>query len=322
MIEELLRELREDSYVSGEKLCEKLGVSRVAIWKTVAKLKRLGYVIEAKPKQGYKLVKRPNIPYSWEVKRCLGEVEVVGKEVKYFESVSSTQEVVKNEALGGAKEGLVVIASEQHRGKGRLGRPWFSPRGGLWMSVLLRPDVPPIKAPLLTLMAAACIADVLEESYNVKASIKWPNDVMVNGKKIAGVLAEADIEMDRVNYVALGIGVNANISISLMPDDLKPLATSLANILGKEVNLAELACKLIKALDKQYGEYKLKRFPLLLERWKSKLLGLGQRALVKTAYEEVEGLALDVDEDGALIMKKTDGSTIKVYSGDLVLLRL
>ena len=321
MIEELLRELREDSYVSGEKLCERLGVSRVAVWKAIAKLRRLGYVIEAKPKQGYKLVKRPNIPYPWEVKRRLGDVTVIGREVKYFESISSTQEAVKEEALKGASEGLVVIASEQRKGKGRLGRPWFSPRGGLWMSVLLRPDVPPIKAPLLTLMAAACIADSLEE-YGVKASIKWPNDVMINGKKIAGVLAEADIEMDRVNYVALGLGVNVNVPVNLMPDELKPLATSMSELLGKEVDLAEFACKLIKALDRQYEDYRLKRFPLLLERWKSKLLGLGQRVLVKTAYEEVEGLALDVDEDGALFIRKSDGSTIKVYSGDLILLKL
>jgi len=321
LIEELLRELREDSYVSGEKLCERLGVSRVAVWKAIAKLRRLGYVIEAKPKQGYKLVKRPNIPYPWEVKRRLGDVTVIGREVKYFESISSTQEAVKEEALKGASEGLVVIASEQRKGKGRLGRPWFSPRGGLWMSVLLRPDVPPIKAPLLTLMAAACIADSLEE-YGVKASIKWPNDVMINGKKIAGVLAEADIEMDRVNYVALGLGVNVNVPVNLMPDELKPLATSMSELLGKEVDLAEFACKLIKALDRQYEDYRLKRFPLLLERWKSKLLGLGQRVLVKTAYEEVEGLALDVDEDGALFIRKSDGSTIKVYSGDLILLKL
>ncbi|RLE50328.1 MAG: biotin--[acetyl-CoA-carboxylase] ligase [Candidatus Methanomethylicota archaeon] len=321
MIEELLRELREDSYVSGEKLCKRLGVSRVAVWKAIAKLKRLGYVIEAKPKQGYKLVKRPNIPYPWEVKRCLGDVTVIGREVKYFESISSTQEAVKEEALKGASEGLVIIASEQRKGKGRLGRPWFSPRGGLWMSVLLRPDVPPIKAPLLTLMAAACIADSLEE-YGVKASIKWPNDVMINGRKIAGVLAEADIEMDRVNYVALGLGVNVNVPVNLMPDELKPLATSMSELLRKEVDLAEFACKLIKALDRQYEDYRLKRFPLLLERWKSKLLGLGQRVLVKTAYEEVEGLALDVDEDGALFIRKSDGSTIKVYSGDLILLKL
>lgn len=321
MLEELLKILSEDRYVSGERLSEGLGVSRVAVWKAIKRLEQLGYAVEAKPKVGYRLLARPNIPYPWEIKRRLTGAGIIGREIKYYDRLDSTQEVVKELAKEGAEEGLVVIAREQLRGRGRMGRVWFSPPGGLWMSMLLRPKVPPAKAPLLTLMAASSVSEALWRAYGVVGRIKWPNDVLVNGRKICGVLAEVEAEVDRVNYVALGIGVNLNVPLNSLPEKVRAEATSLQEVLGKEVDVVDFACKLLTLINAQYLEYLSRRFSNLIESWRSKLIGLGKEVLIKTVDGEIAGLAEDVDEDGALLVKVGSGDVVKVYSGDLTVLK-
>ncbi|MCD1294231.1 biotin--[acetyl-CoA-carboxylase] ligase [Methanocella sp. CWC-04] len=307
--EEILQVLREkNDYVSGEYLAESLGVTRTAIWKQIHTLIKEGYVIDSQQNKGYRLVGVPDRLYASEVKYGL-QTKLLGKRVVHFNVTTSTNIVARQMAEEGVEEGTVIVAETQTRGKGRLGRKFITKGGGVWMSVILKPNIDPMHASSITLMAAVSVTKALR-GMGLEAVIKWPNDVFVNGKKICGILTEMSAETDIVNFIILGIGVNVNNDIPL------ETATTMKAELGKEVSRVRFIQALLEELEEDYLTFKEKGFTPILWNWRRFSDTLGRPVEVSCQDEKIRGVAQDVDEDGSLIVKLTDGTVKKIVSGD------
>jgi BirA family biotin operon repressor/biotin-[acetyl-CoA-carboxylase] ligase len=242
-----------------------------------------------------------------------------GKRVFFRREVNSTSEWAKELAKIGAEEGTVTVAQTQMAGRGRLEREWISPRGGLWFSIVLRPDQKAHEAVKLVFVGSLAVAEVLHEKYGMRTETKWPNDVLVNGKKICGILAEMNTKCENVNYAILGVGINANFCAEdVLSESVKTTATSIQNELGKKIRLESLLKALLEKMESIYDTYMGAGFTSLLERWKRHAAFLGHRVVVTNQNEELKGLALNVDLEGALILKLEDGTTRRILVGDLV----
>jgi len=244
----------------------------------------------------------------------------LGRSVLFSCEVGSTNEWAKELATYGAQEGTVVIAETQTRGRGRLGRGWVSPIGGLWFSLILRPNLRPVEAAKLTFVAGLAVAKVLREMFGLKVETKWPNDVLVNGKKICGILTEMNTTGETVNFVVVGVGVNANFDVEkVFPEELIRVTTSLENELGRKVRLEKLFTGLLETIENLYELYIRKGFNPILEEWKGYAGFLGRRVEVTSPTEKLSGLALDVDRDGALVIRLKDERIRRVFVGDVSL---
>jgi BirA family biotin operon repressor/biotin-[acetyl-CoA-carboxylase] ligase len=244
----------------------------------------------------------------------------LGRSVFFSSVVGSTNEWAKELAAYGAAEGTVAVAETQTCGRGRLGREWFSPGGGLWFSVVLRPELKPVEAVGLVFVSGLAVADVLRELYGLKSETKWPNDVLVNGRKVCGILTEMNTIGEKVNYVIVGIGVNANFDVEkVFPEELRVIATSLENELGRKVRLEELFKALLEKLENFYELFMKEGFDPILKEWKKYAGFLGCQVEVASGIEKWVGLALDVENDGALIMRLEDGTVKRVFVGDATL---
>ncbi len=290
------------SPVSGEELSKKLGVSRVAVWKHIQTLKKLGYGIESNS-LGYRLLNRPDLLLPEE----LGDL---GIKVYHFQELPSTMDVARKLAQKG--ETALVIAETQTHGKGRLGRNWHSDKGGIYFSLILRPHVYPASAHLLCLMTAICVAKAIRHLYGLKAKLKWPNDVLIGGKKVCGILAEMEAEMDMVKYINLGVGINANNNISYYANT----AVSLKELLSKEVNRKALLIEVLNQIKYHLGQPEEK----LTQLWTQLSDTLGKKVRVIAPRQIFEGEAISLDTDGALIVKTAQGIK-KVVAGDCIHLR-
>jgi BirA family biotin operon repressor/biotin-[acetyl-CoA-carboxylase] ligase len=312
--EEILRVLRaRDDYVSGERIAELLGVSRSAVWKHVQALGREGYGIESHQHRGYHLVSVPDRLYPFEVRNGL-QTELIGRKVVHFNLTTSTNAVARQMADEGIEEGTVVVAESQTRGKGRLGRKWITKPGGVWMSVVLRPRIDPAHAASITLLAAVSVAKALR-GEGAEAVIKWPNDVLVNGKKICGILTEMSAETDAVSFVVLGIGVNVNNPVPL------ETATTLKAELGRKVDRVRLVQAMLEQLEEDYLTFKTQGFTPILWEWRRYSDTLGRPVEVSHQDEVIRGIAQDVADDGSLIVQLGDGTQRKIVSGDCVHLK-
>lgn len=303
----ILQALREwGGYVSGQTLSEQLGISRVSIWKHIRSLKEAGYSIAVSPK-GYKLLSSPDLllPYEFPDRE---------EKIQYFGEIGSTMEAARELAKKGAKEGTIVIAEAQSRGRGRLSREWVSPKGGIYFTLILRPAISPAYAPRVNLMAAVAVAATIRKLYGLRAEVKWPNDVLIEGKKVCGILAEMGAEMDVVNFVNVGIGINANSSIA----QFEKAATSLKDVLGREISRKEFLSVLLVEIERWL---QLLMKADLLEEWKRLSATLNRDVRIMSLGEEVVGRVVDIDERGALILKNKDGSLVTVLVGDCVHLR-
>jgi BirA family transcriptional regulator, biotin operon repressor / biotin---[acetyl-CoA-carboxylase] ligase len=304
---QILKALREcGGCLSGETLSHQLDTSRVSIWKHIRGLKEDGYVIEASPR-GYRLVSSPDL-----LLPC--EFPDLEQRIHYFPEIGSTMDAARELARNGATEGTIVIAEAQTRGRGRLSREWVSPEGGIYFTLVLRPNISPAYAPRINLMAAVAVAATIRKLFRAKAELKWPNDVLIAGRKVCGILAEMDAETDAVNFVNVGIGINANNSIARF----EKTATSLKDALGREISRKEFLSALLPEVEQ--------RLPLLmnadlLEEWKRLSATLNREVRVMSLGEEVIGRAVDVDATGALVVKGKDGSLRTVLVGDCVHLR-
>lgn len=293
-------------YLSGQTLSHRLGVSRVAIWKHIRTLTEDGYVIQASPR-GYKLISSPDLLFPYE----FPDLE---ERIHYFPEIGSTMDVARDLAKKGALEGTIVIAETQTFGSGRLSREWISPQGGIYFTNILRPRVTPAYAPRINLMAAVAVAATIRKLFGLDTQLKWPNDVLIAGKKVCGILAEMNAEMDVVNFVNVGIGINANNSVTRF----EKTATSLKNVLGRGISRKELLSALIGEIER--------RWPLLLKadllrEWKELSATLNKEVRVVSLGEELTGQAVDIDSTGALILKDRNGSLNTVLAGDCVHLR-
>ena len=312
---EVLRK-RAPEPVSGEELSALLEVSRTAIWKHIQVLKNSGYIIDSVPKKGYILQSAPDRLRPEEVVTRL-ETKWLGHSINYDESVTSTNEVAKKLANAGCEDGLVCIAEEQVGGKGRLARVGFSPYAhGIWFSVVLKPPFMPSEASKCTLLAAVAVVRAINEYTGVKAGIKWPNDILIDGKKMVGILTEMNAEFGHINYIVIGTGININVPKESLSDDLKDVVASLADVTTKKINRAELLALILKNMEEFYELAITEGFGPILDEWRWWSTTLGKEVKVVAPNETYIGKALDIDEDGLLIVER-GGEKVKVIAGDV-----
>ncbi|WP_052218623.1 biotin--[acetyl-CoA-carboxylase] ligase [Thermincola ferriacetica] len=319
MKDEILNLLKksERSFLSGEEISSRLQVSRTAVWKHIQALREDGYTIESRSKVGYRLVTVPDRLYPGEITAGL-KTRVIGSRIVHFDTIGSTNDKGKELAANGAPEGLVIVAEEQTTGRGRLGRTWSSPKGrGIWMSVILRPEINPMDAPKLTLLTAVALARTFDSYPGIQPGIKWPNDVFIKGKKIAGVLTEMNAELERINYVVVGIGVNVNTSRAELPPEIENIATSLYIETGKSWSRKDFLTKLLEELEALYLSFKMGEYAAVVEEWKKYSVTLNKKIKVTSPGVALEGTAVDLDDDGALIVRTRDGSLKRVVAGEI-----
>jgi BirA family transcriptional regulator, biotin operon repressor / biotin---[acetyl-CoA-carboxylase] ligase len=306
---------KNEQFISGEEISKQLNCSRTAIWKHIKDLRMHGYTIESMPKKGYRILAKPDRISKDEIMYDL-HTERLGKEIAYFETLPSTQVIAHKMALEGAPEGCLVIAEEQANGKGRLGRAWHSPKGtGIWMSLILRPNIPPQQAPQLTLLAAVSVVQAITRVTGLNSEIKWPNDVLIKGKKVVGILTELQAESDRVNSVIIGMGINVNTDY--FPTEISNTATSLKLQADKEVNRASLVKAILEEMEKLYDAYLKEGFPIIKLLWESYASSLGKMITARTLKGQLYGLAKGIALDGALILEDESGHTHYIYSADI-----
>ena len=317
MREDIFNFLREhqNEFVSGQQISEQLGVSRTAVWKHIRALKQKGYVIESYTKKGYCLREAPELLSPEVLEKGLTSSEF-GQHIVYRERVDSTNNVAKQMADDGAPEGTVVIAEEQTGGRGRLSRSFHSPFAkGLWFSVILRPAIPPMEVSKMTLLAAVALARSLRAHGLSDCGIKWPNDILIHGRKMVGILTELNGSAEKVNYIIMGIGVNTGITEGDLPEDLKDIVTSFA-MEGVAVHRAELLQTILSELAQLYHTVCQEGFAPILAQWRILSCMLGQKVSVGSVNRSFTGTAADIDDDGNLIVE-TEGGMEKVMAGDV-----
>lgn len=320
MTGDILKFLREKKYVSGEVLAKKLSISRVAIWKQIQRLKDTGYKIISDQNLGYCLISRPDLLLPQEIQRGLS-TNYIGKEIYYFLELKSTNIIAKEKALHRAEgigEGTLIIAERQSAGKGRLGRKWFSPAGGIWLSVILYPQLSPSYISRITLMTAVAAVKAIKICTQIKSQIKWPNDILINEKKVCGILTEMSAELDIINWVVVGIGINVNIDHREFPEDIQENTISLKEGSGKEVLRVKLVQTFLQEFEKYYEILKRREFSSILKEWKLYSHTLGRKIRVDTGEKIITGEAVDINEEGALILKKEDGELVEILSGTII----
>jgi len=306
-----------DSYVSGEELSGVFGISRTAIWKHIEKLRAEGYEIIASPHLGYRLISVPDRLSEIEL-RCELKTQVIGKKIYSYKEISSTNDTANSLAASGEKEGTVIIAEYQSRGRGRLGRKWISPREkGAYLSIILRPDILPREVSLITLCSSLAVAKTIREQIGLAAFIKWPNDILINQKKTCGILTELNGETDKINFVIVGIGININTKRELLPEG----ATSLSVEKGEEISRLKFVKALLENLDKYYKIFNSGKIECIIKEYKKLSVVLDKPVQINYHNQLISGHVVDVDKEGALILRMDSGFNKRVLAGDVVMLR-
>lgn len=306
--------------VSGAQLAEQLAISRAAIWARIEELRRVGFNIEAGPHFGYRLVDEPDALLADDLLSRLGATQVIGRDIQVFEQTTSTNDVVEKLARDGVREGVVVFAESQTKGRGRLGRAWMSPaHKGLWFSILLRPILHPQETTQLTVISATALRRAIKKVTGLAAEIKWPNDLLLNGKKTAGILTEMSAELDRVRHVILGIGVDVNLDAAGFPTELRKIATSLKIESGSPICRAELAVEILRELDLDYARICAGKFSEVADEWEAACVTIGKNVTVHMGERQFRGRAESLDDDGALLIRTEHGHLERVIGGDVML---
>jgi len=303
-------------YLSGEELSSKLKISRQAFWKHIGKLTDKGYGIIASPHLGYKLESCPDKFYPWEIQHSLN-TRFIGKKIQYEEVTDSTQNLAWQLGLKGAPEGTVVFAETQKKGKGRLARQWVSPRGGIYFSLILKPNFLLIQeVPQITLLIALGCLYGIRKATGVECSVKWPNDIYLKEKKMGGILCEINAEADKIHFVVAGIGININSK------DLPSQATSLFLNLKKKSSRVNVAKRILEEIEICYRQAEREGFSNLLKEWGQFCSLWGKRVKVKVFNKRIEGEAVGIDEKGYLLLRKNNGLLEKISAGDVTKLTL
>ena len=313
---EILKLLKEsDGYISGQELCQRFGVSRTAVWKVIRQLEEEGYRIEAVRNKGYHFLDSCDIMTKTEIESCIkGRF---GRNVEFYESIESTNIRAKRLAEDGAEDGTIVVADAQNAGRGRRGRTWVSPAGtNIFMSLILRPDILPASASMLTLVAALAVGDGIHKTTGMAPVIKWPNDIVLSGKKVCGILTEMSAELEGIHYVVVGIGINVNMEE--IPVDVRDMATSLLLETGKKVARSQLIAAVLEAFEHYYDEFisqgDLSR---LIDVYNSNMVNAGKEVRILNPTGEYTGQALGINKKGELLVKMPDGEVRHVISGEV-----
>ena len=311
----------DSEYLSGEDLSDVLKISRVAVWKHIKKIQSLGYKIESKQKLGYRLISETEKLLPWEITKDL-KTKTVGKRVYYFEEIDSTQNFAEQIALDGKENGTIVVAEKQTAGKGRLDRKWTSPKGGIWFSLIIHPKFDVSTSTLVPIAGAVALAKAIKNTLNIDVSVKWPNDITLNGKKVAGMLVDASFQANNIDYLILGIGINFDIDAKKIEKRLSKSANFYGvNSLRKKddntppkILLKEFLVQFEKILMQLNKGEKAK----IVKEWTKKADKIGKKISINTSDGKISGVAQGIDKDGALKLKTSKGIK-KIFVGDVVL---
>ena len=309
----------QDTWVSGETISNKTEVSRSAIWKHIRQLRKEGYILDSSPKKGYRLLQAPDLLLPGEIRDGL-TTRVFGREnIYHFKQIGSTNFEARDYAEKGAPEGTLILAENQTEGRGRKGRTWFSPSlGGIYVSLILRPNLSPVESPKITLLTAVALVEALSSVTQLEIRIKWPNDLLIQGKKLAGILTEMRTEVDAVNYIVVGIGINVNTED--FPDPIRETATSLSIEAGKTFSRVAILREFLRCFETHYEFFLDRGFEPVLKRWKELSDIIGKRVKVEMVDRTLTGTVRNVDRDGVLILKDEKGRSQRIFSGDVTLI--
>lgn len=317
MKEEILRLLRSaDGYISGQELCNRFGVSRTAVWKAINQLKEAGYEIEAQQNKGYRLMAAPDLMTEAEIKSLM-HTEWVAKEVLYFDTIDSTNIKAQELAEKGYQSGTLVVADKQESGKGRRGRSWVSPSGtGIFMTLMIKPDINPNNASMLTLVAALAVAKAITSVTGEEAMIKWPNDIVVNGKKVCGILTEMNAQFDYINHIVVGIGIN--VHNESFPEEISQMASSLMiEAGGKRFHRAQIIAETMSYFEQYYDTFlKTQDLSALVREYDELLVNRNKSVRVLDPKEPFDGKAMGITPKGELIVDTWESRKL-VSSGEV-----
>lgn len=317
MKEEILRLLRSaDGYISGQELCNRFGVSRTAVWKAINQLKEAGYEIEAQQNKGYRLMAAPDLMTEAEIKSLM-HTDWVAKEVLYFDTIDSTNTKAQELAEKGYQSGTLVVADKQESGKGRRGRSWVSPSGtGIFMTLMIKPDINPNNASMLTLVAALAVAKAITSVTGEEALIKWPNDIVVNGKKVCGILTEMNAQFDYINHIVVGIGIN--VHNESFPEEISQMASSLMiEAGGKRFHRAQIIAETMSYFEQYYDTFlKTQDLSALVREYDELLVNRNKSVRVLDPKEPFGGKAMGITPKGELIVDTWESRKL-VSSGEV-----
>ena len=308
---------RSGSWISGEDIASKLGITRAAVWKQIQSLRSRGYIIESSTNRGYRLSSLTDLLDPGLIGWGL-ETSAIGKRIHCYKVLDSTNATAKEMAKV-CESGTVVLADVQREGRGRVGRSWSSPPGGVWISVILKPNITPQHVGRINIAVSVAVARTVYELYGIRAGIKWPNDITIRGRKLGGILTEISAEMERIEYAVVGIGINANVDLSEFPPEWN--ATSIMQELGSGISRVELIQHLLTEIERYY-EMMTASFEEMHREWCNLSTTLGRYVRIESQTGEVEGRAISLDQEGALILRVSDGEIKRVLTGDCVHLRM
>ncbi len=306
-------------YLSGQDLSDVLKISRVAVWKHIKKIKELGYKIESKQKLGYRLVSNTDLLLPWEISSGL-KTKKIGREAYYFDSIDSTQEFAMKLAKDSKNNGAVVIAKKQTEGKGREGRKWFSPTGGIWLSVIINPEFDISIVTLFPITSALAVSNAIEKCFKIKPELKWPNDITIQGKKVAGILVEASIQSNKIESIVLGVGINFEVDLKKIEKDLHDTpnfygVTALQNI-NKEITPTYFTQIFFEELEKNIELLNIGHVKKIIKEWTKRSSTIGKNVQLATKKGKINGKAIKIDDDGALVI--FNKKNIRVLAGDII----
>jgi BirA family transcriptional regulator, biotin operon repressor / biotin---[acetyl-CoA-carboxylase] ligase len=309
---------RADRPLSGETISNELRITRSAVWKQINELRMMGYDISSSQKEGYRLTHTSNKLLPYEIHKKL-QTRFIGKKMRYIENTPSTIWVGKQLCSEGDVEkmhGMVIIAEEQTGGVGRMGRAWVSPSGGIWVTIVLKPHVPVDHIFMITMAGSIAVARAIRKEFNIGALIKWPNDIFIGNKKVAGLLLELSAEADEVHHCLLSTGIDVNVPISNFSPELRDQITSISAEIGHEVDRASFLARILKEFESRYMLIEEGEYDSIIQEWKSISCTLENKVQIRTLKNSFEGEAVDIDEFGALIIRKPNGKLERVIAGD------
>jgi BirA family biotin operon repressor/biotin-[acetyl-CoA-carboxylase] ligase len=307
---------RPEQFISGEQLSQSLSCSRTAVWKHIQELKKLGYRFESSPRKGYKLIQKPELFRAVELIAACGS-STLGRHIHLYDKLESTQTEAHRLVANGSGHGTLIIAERQTSGRGRMGRPWHSPAGlGIWMSLVITPQLTLPFAPQITLLTAVALCRTIRKNYQVDIGIKWPNDLLIKGRKVSGILVESSGEDERIRYMVVGVGIGCNLESEDYPEELREIATSLTMETGVRIDRTQLIAGFLQQFEELYGLYLEKGFAPIRTLWESLSVSLHKPIHILSGGEWIEGIALGIDEMGALIIRQSNGEALHVYSGE------
>jgi BirA family biotin operon repressor/biotin-[acetyl-CoA-carboxylase] ligase len=306
-----------DVFLSGEELSNKLQCSRTAVWKHIERLRMEGYVFEAVSRKGYRFISKPD-KLDIELITAKLQTNTLGKSIHYYDEVDSTNTRAQTLVKEGAAEGTLVIAEHQTSGRGRMGRQWYSPKGkGLWMSLVLKPRIPLQYAPQLTLLVAVALCRSIRKLTAINVGIKWPNDLLVDGKKVSGILLESSADEEKLQHVIAGVGISVNLGLDDFPEEIRDVASSLSIQAGSKIDRVELLCQFMMELETLYNLYHEEGFTPIKMLWEALNVSIGCVVRQQSTKGLLEGTAEGIDDHGALIVRLTDGSLARWYSSNV-----